>query len=348
MSITKTILLSCLLVSINTFAQDAIKMVAARNGVSLRGLCIANKKVIWASGTNGSIAKSVDEGNTFEWVQVKGYEHRDFRSIYAWNDQEAIIVAIAAPAIILKTKDGGNIWEKVYENNDTAMFLDAIYFKDANNGIVVGDPIKNVPFILKSTNAGSSWSQIEDGYFVDSLQKGEAFFASSNTNIAHSLQDEFLITGGLTSRLWINGKPNLLPIVQGLKSTGANSIAVSPDQNYIAIIGGDFANDTNSNKNFVLYQKIASTKSSGNNYSMQPLLNLLSNEINTIGYKSCIKFIDNQTLIACGTSGIAISKNRGHLWEKISTQGFHTLQKQPFTNKVFFAGRGGRIAYLTL
>ena len=69
--------------------------------------------------------------------------------MHAWNDQEAIIVAVAAPAIILKTLDGGASWNQVYENADTAMFLDAINFKDENNGSVVGDPINNIIFLFQ-------------------------------------------------------------------------------------------------------------------------------------------------------------------------------------------------------
>ena len=85
-------------------------------------------------------------------MQVAGYEKRDFRAIHAWNNKEAIIAAVAAPAVILKTKDGGMTWNKVYENADTAMFLDAIHFKDENNGSVVGDPINKIIFFTVFAN----------------------------------------------------------------------------------------------------------------------------------------------------------------------------------------------------
>ena len=42
-----------------------------------------------------------------------------------------------------------------------------------------------------------------------------------------------------------------LPIVQGGKSTGANSMAISPNGNRIMIVGGDFMKDTSRRLNAV-------------------------------------------------------------------------------------------------
>ena len=52
-------------------------------------------------------------------------------------------------------------WNKVYENADTSMFLDAINFKDENNGSVVGDPINNIIFLLNTSDKGEHWQMID-------------------------------------------------------------------------------------------------------------------------------------------------------------------------------------------
>ena len=150
--------------------NNSIKILSQKKGVSIRGLAVPNQNTIWASGSKGSIAKSVNGGADFEWMQVKGYESRDFRSIHAWDDREAIIAAVAAPAIILKTKDGGISWYKVYENADTLMFLDAIHFKDAANGLVVGDPISNHIFLLSTVDKGENWNEVPSSYFKTPLE----------------------------------------------------------------------------------------------------------------------------------------------------------------------------------
>ena len=112
-------LFAILILGQNSFAQNSdnnsIKILTQKKGVSIRGMAVPNTNTIWASGSKGSIALSINGGTNFEWMQVQGYETRDFRSIHAWNEKEAIIVAVAAPALILKTKDGGKSWYKVYE-----------------------------------------------------------------------------------------------------------------------------------------------------------------------------------------------------------------------------------------
>ena len=152
----------------------------------------------------------------------------------------------------------------------------------------------------------------------------------------------------MKSRLWMNGVAKDIPIVQGLKSTGANSIAISPNKKYMLIVGGDFQNDTGKKNNIVRYQINNQTKSSGNNYKMNPILNEIMVDSNPNGYKSSVIFVNNEIAIACGSSGVDISKNKGKSWNTISNESFHVVQKQPDTNKVFFAGKDGRIASLSV
>lgn len=352
MSITKIIFSLSLLISINALCQYPITIATERKGVSLRGLSIPNKNTIWASGSNGSIAKSVDGGAHFEWMVVEGYTNRDFRAIHAWNEREAIIVAIASPGIILKTIDGGKKWKKVYENMDSAMFLDAIHFKDGH-GIVIGDPIYQIPFMLTSADYGDKWVEVESSYFKDTILNGESFFASSNSNLTSIAltsiaNDAYFVSGGLNSRLWINGSPYALPIIQGNNSSGANSIDISPNLKNIIIVGGDYKKDTMSERNIVLYEINAKTKSSGNNYKMKPILTQINLINKPFGYKSSVKFFNNEIAVACGTSGIDISKDKGKSWTMISKESFHIVQTQPNTKKVFLAGKGGRIAYFNI
>ena len=334
----------------NSFAQNSgnnsIKILTQKKGVSIRALAVPNQNTIWASGSKGSIAKSVNGGTDFEWMQVKGYETRDFRSIHAWDEKEAIIVAVAAPAIILKTKDGGTSWYKVYENADTLMFLDAIHFKDASNGLVVGDPISNHIFLLSTVDKGEHWNEIPSSYFKTPLEKGEAFFASSGSNIAQLSKEDFLVSGGLRSRLWINGEALDIPIIQGGTSTGANSMAISPNGNNIMIVGGDFMKDTSRLQNAVGL-KLFIKPNSNQKWQSEKIPYWKIDELAGLpnGYRSGVEYITNTILIACGTSGVDISMNKGKNWDLISTESFHVVRKQPTTKAVFLAGGGGRIGY---
>jgi photosystem II stability/assembly factor-like uncharacterized protein len=313
---------------------NPIEIVTQKKGVSLRGLSIPNEQTIWASGSAGNIAKSEDGGNTFVWSQVVGYEKRDFRSIHAWNKKEAIIVAVSAPAVILKTKDGGASWVKVYENADTSMFLDAIDFVNTKNGYVIGDPINGHFYLLQTKNKGDTWKLMPYNYFKESPKEGEAFFASSATNLTHFKKHQYLVSGGKVSRLWMDGLPIDIPILQGGTSTGANSIAVSSDGNDLLIVGGDFSKDKSFNKNLVHLQKMNST------WSVKP------SSRDPKGYRSCVQYLDTYNAIACGTSGVDVSFDKGNNWLLISNESFHVLKKQPNTTKIFLAGSGGRIGVI--
>jgi len=333
--------------------NNSINLLTQKKGISLRGLSIPNENTIWASGSKGSIALSEDGGKNFIWKQIQGYENRDFRAIHAWSKMEAIVVAIAAPAIVLKTKDGGESWYKVYENTDTLMFLDAIHFKDSLNGSIVGDPIDKKIFLLTTNDKGEDWQVAAATYFKSALKEGEAFFASSNSNIASANGSAFFVTGGLTSRLWINGTAIDLPIVQGEKSTGANSMAINPSKNSIIIVGGDFTKKENAEKNITGFEFSSYAKPKWNSEDSLKYKSLskwvLNKKLgNPHGYKSSVVFINNKWLIACGTSGVDLSKTKGKKWELISTESFHVVQKQAGKQAVFLAGADGRIAYLHL
>ena len=337
----------------NSFAQNSgnnsIKILTQKKGVSIRGMAVPNINTIWASGSKGSIALSVNGGTNFEWMQVPGYETRDFRSIHAWNEKEAIIVAVAAPAVILKTKDGGKSWYKVYENADTLMFLDAIHFKDASNGLIVGDPIANTIFLLSSNDKGEHWNQVPSNYFKTTLEKEEAFFASSGSNIGQLSKEDFLVSGGMRSRLWINGEAMNIPIIQGGKSTGANSMAISPNGNNIMIVGGDFMKDTSRIENAVGLKLMEAPNSDQKWQSKRKSSWVVEKYIgHPNGYRSGVEYITHSILIACGTSGVDISNNKGESWDLISTESFHVVCKQPNTKAVFLAGSGGRIGYYSI
>jgi len=348
MSISKIFFVCAVFMCTGLSAQNQMKALTTQKGISIRSLSVPSEKVIWASGSKGMVARSTNEGVTFEWMQVKGYEKRDFRAMHAWNDQEAIIVAIASPAVILKTKDGGASWNKVYENIDSSMFLDAIHFSDQNNGTVIGDPIGGYLFMLTTKNKGATWDEIPNDYYKSTLNNGEAFFASSNSNLIHVGKENIFVTGGLSSRLWKNGVAETLPILQGTSSTGANSIALSPNGNRVVIVGGDFSNDTIAKQNITSYQIFKTPNSDSKHLSNHQLIWKKVNVSNPKGYKSCVEFIDNVRLITCGTSGVDFSNNKGATWETISKEPFHVVKKHPTKRGAYLAGSGGRIYFVEL
>jgi hypothetical protein len=310
-----------------------IKILQSGHKVSIRGLSIVNKHIIWASGNNGMVARSINGGKEFEWIKVAGYDKRDFRDIEAFDKNTAIIMGVDAPAILLKTIDGGKSWNKVLEDSTKGMFLDAMDFTNDTHGIVVGDPIDDKVYLSETTDQGNTWEKYEANNKPSNFitHKGEAFFASSGTNLKLAGDDLILVTGGMSSRLHYLKKWQELPLLQGKESTGANSIAVNHFS--AVVVGGNFSNDTISTGNCVLI-----------NLSKEITCKLPVTAPH--GYRSCVIYLSDQVLLACGTSGVDISKDRGNNWELISKDGFHVVQKAKKGNTVFLAGSNGRIAQL--
>ena len=335
-----SLFLLCFLIFLQTWAQTpTIKILESGKKVSIRGLSVVNDNIIWASGSGGSVARSTDGGNTFSWMKIPGYEKNDFRDIEAFDSNTAIIMGITTPAVILKTKDGGKNWKKVFEDTAKGAFLDAMDFFDVNHGIVIGDPIKNQTlYSVFTLNNGDTWTLSDQNIGNENkyiMNVGEAFFASSGTNIKMidaDLRNVIFASGGKSANLFYKGNKDSLPIMQGKESTGANSIAVYRNKKAI-VVGGDFAKDTISSNNCVL---INVNKKSGFIIPKTP----------PHGYRSCVIYLDEKDLLTCGTSGIDISKDGGMNWQLISKDSYLVCQKAKKGNAVFLAGGNGRIAKL--
>jgi hypothetical protein len=330
------ILFTCFL---SVSKAQKIEVLTSGTKTSLRGLSVVNDNIIWASGSDGQVAKSIDGGRNFQWITVTGYEQRDFRDIEAFDENTALILAVAEPAIILKTKDGGKTWKEVFHNATKGMFLDAMDFVDDGNGIVVGDPINNKLFIATTGNYGDKWRPLKTEENPYTAMEGEAFFAASGSNvkvIANNKQASiFFVTGGKKSRLFFMGSPVDLNIIQGKDSQGANSIAVGPTMNKFVVAGGDFSNDTATKNNIQIFTV-------NNEQILSPTVQTPPH-----GYRSCVSFITKDRLICCGTTGIDISNDGGLNWQLISTESYNVCMKAKKGNTVFLAGKDGRVSKLT-
>ncbi|MFZ1528159.1 MAG: oxidoreductase [Ferruginibacter sp.] len=311
-----------------TFSQQ-ITLLNSGTKASFRGLSVVTDDIVWVSGSNGTVGHSTNAGKTWQWQTVKGFEKTEFRDIEAFDSNTAIIMAIAEPAYILRTTDGGKNWETVYENKDKGMFLDAMDFYDNQNGIVVGDPVQNKIFIARTGDGGKTWAASSNS-ISPPADSGEACFASSGTNIRMTGKNDFvMITGGLSSHLIkTNGRKIKLPLLQGKESTGANSIAVHKKK--LMIVGGDFNTKDSTYGNFLF------SKNGGKKF--RTALNAPT------GYRSCIEYLYKNTWITCGLNGVDITNDDGHSFRKISTDGYHVVRKAKTGTRVYLAGGGGRVA----
>jgi hypothetical protein len=327
--------LVCLLVAFpaSNLAQE-VKILTKGTNSSLRGLSVVDENIVWSSGSNGKVARTTDGGTSFQWFTVQGYEQRDFRDIHAFDSNTAVIIAIDTPAVILKTKDGGRSWNKVFEDNRPGMFLDAMHFED-NQGVVIGDPIDGRPFIAKTSDYGETWQVLYLQQYCQQTINGEAFFAASGSNIQlikkRGTYFPLYVSGGIQSRLFFQDQCIALPLQSGKNYTGANGLIYSSRLKKGVIVGGDFS-DAKRTDSAMLVFELDKTLKIGQPISIPA------------GYKSGVAFLGKEDLITCGTTGVEKWTASNKKWTNLTTQSFHAVQSEKNHKILYLCGSKGYIA----
>jgi photosystem II stability/assembly factor-like uncharacterized protein len=314
---------------------------------SFRGISVADEHSIWVSGSKGWIGRSTDGGSTWRYSRVKGYEQCDFRSVCAFDSLTAIIANAGSPAYVLRTEDGGNTWRQVYENEDSAAFIDGIGFWPAHGhrrGLIHGDPINGRMLLLRTTNGGKRWCAIEGPLMAE----GEASFAASGTSInCYGRSTVVIASGGRKANLYVSGckgkcwRTVTTPMLSGEASKGIYSFAASREGQSWFIAGGDYRHDTISTANFF--------------YSTNKGKQWTAPNTTTRGYRECLAIADNATdpksgsatIVAVGPTGIDISYDHGHNWQALSNdKGFHVIKPSADGRYLYLAGANGKLAVM--
>jgi photosystem II stability/assembly factor-like uncharacterized protein len=322
-----------------------VQMLTTGTNTSLRGMSVPSDNVIWVSGSNGTIGRSIDAGITWKWMVVPGFEKKDFRDIEAFDSSSALAMAVDNPAYIVKTIDGGVTWKKVFERAMEGMFLDAMDFKNAKEGICIGDPLnlaginRRLFYIIRTFDGGETWKEAPM-YQMPPAQTGEAIFSASGTNISFLDNPDFeyaFVSGGTVSNLYMIGrqckksKVVATPLLQGKETAGTFSMATDK-QKTVYCIGGDYKVPRDYFDNYFY------TTDAGNKWgspSIGP----------PYGYRSCIRIIHDKTLVACGPTGVDFAENGQKEWKKASLESFNVCMVSK-GKQVFFAGEKGKIGKL--
>ncbi|OLC98323.1 MAG: hypothetical protein AUH86_05415 [Acidobacteria bacterium 13_1_40CM_4_58_4] len=244
-----------LLFSFTTHAQAQWwKVQTSGVDTNLRGVSVVNVPdgkgvhvpVVWASGSNGVILKSLDEGKTWKRLHVAGGEALDFRGIVAFNASVAYVMSSGEgeKSRIYKTTDGGETWKLQYTDRRKEFFLDAIACLSEKDCVALSDPIDGKFLLLKTTD-GEQWSPLPSDNMPAGLI-GEGAFAASNTCLVLSGDNEiFFGTGGSAARVfrsWDRGHSWTVaetPIIHGNASSGIFSIGAD-ENNRVIVLGGDY------------------------------------------------------------------------------------------------------------
>ncbi|CAH0994775.1 Ycf48-like protein [Emticicia aquatica] len=327
---------ACLLlifVGINTVDAQWKKQNSGTDA-SFRSIHAINKKVVWAGGSKGTVLRTTDAGKTWQVIKVKDAEKLDFRDIYGVSEKIAFIMSAGnaedGAAKIFKTIDGGISWKVMLNYTQKGIFFDSMDFWNENEGIIIGDPIDDKPFIIRTLDGGNSWNRIDKAKLPNVLE-GEASFAASGSCVA--IQPN--------GKAWINTQSRVFftpdkgetwevyqtPFKKG-QTSGIFGLHFWNENQGIAV-GGDYKNDKEKTNN------IAITNDAGKTWTFlataQP-----------DGLKEGAWYLPNKKMLLVGTSGTSLSEKENTAWRAIDNESFHAVSC--FKNACWAIGGKGNLA----
>jgi len=309
-------------------AAQSWQMQESGTTASLRGIRAVSDRVAWASGTKGTILRTVDGGTTWQSVNPIGVADLDFRDIEAINERVAFAMSAGEgrSSRIYKTSDAGATWTLLRANGSEG-FWDSFGMWDATHGVLMGDPVDG-RFTILTTMDGLNWSAQEG----PKAEKDEAAFAASGTAlVVRGTREAWFATGGPgggrvfhsedAGKSWTVVRTPLKPANEGagifaLAFAGTRGIAV----------GGDYTKASEAVGNIAVFDGSKWTVPSG-----APR-----------GYRSAVANVAGKW-IAVGTSGSDISSD-GVTWTAFDEGAFNALGVTGTT--CWAVGPSGRIAVL--
>ena len=303
-----------------------------------RGLSVVNQNVIWASGTGGTVLRTIDGGKNWSVLKVPDAETLDFRDIEAFDADTAYILSIGngESSRIYKTTDGGQTWKLQFKNSNEKAFFDALAFWDKTNGMAMSDPVDGKYFLLRTTD-GETWKPAENDKMANA-EPGEAAFAASGTCLLTSgKQNIFLVSGGTDARVFRSVNRGLTwfvaetPVTKGTAGSGIFSIAMFDTKNGV-IVGGNYEKPND------LTNNLAFTTDGGRTWTLGTGLN---------GYRSGVAYIDKKTILAVGASGSDVSTDGGKTWKNLDKENYNAVAAKG-KNAIWAVGANGLVSKFNL
>ncbi len=150
----------------------------------LQAVSPVNDMVVWASGVDGTYARTIDGGQTWVSQVVPGAETLQFRDVEGVSADVAYLLSsgVGTDSRIYKTEDGGATWMMQFQNVDPNGFYDCFSFWNATEGLTFGDSVGDRFPVIRTLN-GETWQDIGDN-LPPPVPGGEYGFAASGTCVA--------------------------------------------------------------------------------------------------------------------------------------------------------------------
>jgi photosystem II stability/assembly factor-like uncharacterized protein len=307
----------------------------------LRGLSIASSDgTIWASGGRGTVVRSYDGGKTWQTDTIAGATTLDFRAVLGFSALRAVVASAGeAEKGLAKmfTTRNGRTWEQVFSTDQRGVFLDAVAFWDARNGIALSDPVDSAFFLLTTTDGGASWTRIPPASLPRVLPGEAAFAASGSSMVVRGDARIWIGTGGGghgrvmysadRGRTW---SVSDTPVHADGGAAGIFSLAFFDDRVGIAA-GGDYT------KPHLAANSVALTLDGGRTWAAAAAP--------PAAYLSGVSYAGSaQDVVAVGLAGTFVSRDGGQRWTQSDTVAMNSVRFRGTSGVA--VGPRGRVAWM--
>jgi photosystem II stability/assembly factor-like uncharacterized protein len=307
----------------------------------LRGLAAVSDRVAWASGSGGTVLRTVDGGRSWRQVGPPGTADLQFRDIEAFDAWHAVALAIGPGELsrVYVTDDGGRTWTETFRNTDPAAFYDCVAFFDRRHGLALSDPVDGHFRILATSDGGRHWA-VQPTEGMPPALDGEFAFAASGTCLVTAKRpgaDAWFATGGGASARVFHSRDfgrnwsvTSTPVPSGA-SAGIYSLAFQDRGRGIAV-GGDFAAPA------AAPDAAATSRDGGRTWRVAKVV--------PGEYRSgaAWRSTHGDTALAVGPTGSDISHDGGRTWRRFDTGSFDAVECAG--GACWASGEAGRIARL--
>ncbi len=308
----------------------------------LRGLSAVSGRVAWASGSKGTVLRTVDAGRTWQRTSPPDTAALELRDIEAFDANTAVAMTIGpgGQSRVFRTENGGTTWAETFRNAEEAAFYDCLAFFDRKHGLALSDPVDGRFRVITTDDGGRSWTVVPNDRAPDALPGEFAFAASGQCLTTAGGRDAWIATGGGArarvlhstdrGRSWAAADT----VLASGESAGVFATAFRDTRRGIAV-GGDFAVPTGS------VDALGTTRDGGRTWQKP--------DTAPTGYRSGVAwhpFLPGAAL-AVGPTGSDYTLDSGRNWRQFDAGSFDTVDCAR-DGSCWAAGEQGRVAVLRL
>lgn len=299
------------------------------------GLQAFNDSIVWASGTYSTLMKSTSAGKDWEIFTYPEVDSLQFRDVHPISDKEAIVLSAGEgklSQIFYFHEESG--WRKVFQMTHEEGFIDAVQFWENGQGLVYGDAIDSLSYILKTTDFGRSWNRIPT---APESNEGEGGFASSGSNILMGEEGQAWISTGANGsarvfytadygRSWeVKNTPMMTGEFAGLT-------AIKKTQDKLWITGGDLAISD------AVLENVYHSDNNGENWKSLP-----KHQTQGSFYGLAVtNYLENEFVLVCGPKGADLWLGDQEKWQILSEEDIWTATFID-SRTALMAGRDGKM-----